>query len=119
MNKNERSGFTVSHELMRSRAYQEMSAHTKVLLFELWNRYRPGYDLVMTYTEAEELMNRRTFMKALDELVEHGFITVTENNWHSRRANRYSFSTEWTNYDNPGYVPPKRRDRVMGGVGNL
>lgn len=50
-----------------------------------------------TYPHAKYrvFMSKPTFYKARDELIEHGFIDIVQNNKNLRKANVYMFSDRW------------------------
>ena len=47
------------------------------------------------HAKYKSYMSKPTFQKARDELVEHGFIDVVQNNKNLRKSNVYCFSERW------------------------
>ncbi len=47
------------------------------------------------HTKYCSYMSKPTFYKARDELIEHGFIDIVQNNKNLRKANIYMFSDRW------------------------
>jgi hypothetical protein len=57
---------------------------------------KPGQtEMEFPYGDAERLMHRKTFKKAIDELLEWGFIMMRQRGGLKRRTNIYSLSEEW------------------------
>ncbi len=47
------------------------------------------------HTKYRSFMSKPTFYKARNELIEHGFIDIVQNNKNLRKANIYMFSDRW------------------------
>lgn len=84
-------------DMLQSHAYRGLSPYAKVLFLELKrkNVTDPAQPLTYTRSEAAEIMNERTFIKALSELIEFGFIDMVEDNRAVRKPHVYTFSDRW------------------------
>lgn len=47
------------------------------------------------YSRYKQMMSKPTFFRALEQLVNAGFITVVAHNKNLRTANEYAFSNDW------------------------
>jgi len=67
-------------------------------------------ELVYTYKEAGKRgISRSAFMRALDTLIERGFIDVTvTGEGRYRSESRYALSNRWRNWGTDKFVPSKR-----------
>ena len=67
-------------------------------------------DISLTYTETNAVMNKKTFTKALDELIEHGFIELIILGRIVRKTNIYGFSEMWKHYGTSNFhITPRPR----------
>jgi len=60
-------------------------------------------DISLTYAETSAVMNKKTFTKAIDELIEHGFIKLVILGRIVRKTNIYGFSEMWEYYGTPKF----------------
>lgn len=59
------------------------------------HRFRFPYNKYRCY------MSKPTFFKARDDLINHGFIEIVQNNRNLRKANEYCFSDKWKSFVKP------------------
>lgn len=55
--------------------------------------------VIFPYKDAQEYMNRHTFLKAIKQLIKFGFIKKIGNGGLYQQPNVYRFSEEWRDYD--------------------
>ena len=84
-------------DMLQSWAYRGLSPYAKTLLIELKRKtvLEPDHPLIYTRSEAKEMMDERTFIKARDQLVQEGFIDIVEDNSEIRKPHIYTFSDRW------------------------
>ena len=73
-----------------------------------------------TYSEAEKKgVTRPRFMRAIDELVEKGFIDISHNGAGGLKGDKslYSISDRWRHYDTDEYIPKSRPKDNRSGRG--
>ncbi len=71
-------------------------------------------EIIYTYTEAEELgMSQNTFKRAIDSLIDHGFIDIEESGFGMYKlATKYWISDRWRQWGTPHFekrARPKRK----------
>jgi len=114
------SHIRITMNMMRSKAWKELSAHSIVLYMEMKAKYT-GHnenDISFTYSEGEALMNKKTFTNSLDQLIDFGFIKVIRQSWTTRECNIYGFHSMWQHYGTKMFaVTPriKRKSKLNGG----
>jgi outer membrane receptor for ferric coprogen and ferric-rhodotorulic acid len=103
----------ITDNMMASAAWQSLSVYSRVVYMELKRKYVYGNEnnISFTYAEAVKIMNSRTFTKYVDELVNHGFITVDQN-WTARQPNIYGLSAMWRFYGTPKFTVKSRIKRL-------
>jgi len=72
-------------------------------------------NISLTYTEIKAVMNSRTFTKAIDELIEYGFIELNILGRFSRTCNIYGFSDMWRFYGDENFKIVRRPPRLDKG----
>lgn len=95
----------LADDMIKSKAWKEMTLIEKALYYEFkfkYTKHRDGTDnkndLSMPKSEYTKLMNDRTFGKAIDRLIDLGFIKVIECRWTTRECTIYGFSEQWKYY---------------------
>jgi hypothetical protein len=106
--------FSKYHDSMfESKAWQALTVHARAVYFEMVRKFT-GHnenDISFTYAEGEKLMHQNTFTKAIDQLIDNGFIRIAAHNPHNSKCNIYAFHTAWHNYGTAAFnvVPRARR----------
>ena len=80
--------------LIHTLAFKDLkhySVRVYILLKDKFNGSN-GDDLSLTYREASEYMQKATFKKAIDDLVEHGFIEIKRPGGLFNRCNIFALS---------------------------
>jgi hypothetical protein len=115
------SHIRITLNMMRSKAWKELSVHSRVLYIEMKAKYTGNNEdnISFTYTEGEELMNKKTFTKSLDQLIELGFIKVVRQSWTTRECSIYGFHTMWHHYGTNKFevAPRLKRSKKLNGGG--
>ncbi len=88
------------NELIDSKAWQELSCYARAVYIEIHRKYngRNNGNLSYTYREANKLMGRKRFTKALKELVNNGLIDVIRSGGLYRKPNIFGLSDRWKSY---------------------
>jgi hypothetical protein len=108
--------FSKFHEsLFSSKAWQGLTVYSKVLYIEISRKFNGLNEdnISITYDEGGKLMNKKTFTKSLDQLIEHGFIRIVEHNPHNAKCNIYALHTAWHQYGTEGFKVVKRASRKL------
>jgi hypothetical protein len=105
--------FSKFHESMyESPAWQDLTIHAREVYREMVRKFN-GHnenDISYTYKEAQKLMHKNTFTKALDQLIDNGFIRIAEHNPHNSKCNIYAFHTAWHDYGTEAFnVSPREK----------
>jgi hypothetical protein len=96
--------------MMESKAWCELSSYAiqAYLLIKIKYRGENENDISLTYKEGIEHMTKRRFTKAIDELIEYGFIVMVKHRQNTRECNLYGLSDMWQQYDTEGFKITKR-----------
>ena len=88
------------NKMIDSKAWQGLSCYAVRVYIEIKRRYNGSNkdNLSYTYREAGKLMQRRTFTKALRELVNNGLIDVIRSGGLYRKSNIFGLSDRWKFY---------------------
>ncbi|PKM82558.1 MAG: hypothetical protein CVU89_03395 [Firmicutes bacterium HGW-Firmicutes-14] len=103
----------ITNNMIESPAWQNLSCYAITVYVHMKAKYNFSNqdDISMTYEEAKKLMAKATFSKAIDELIETGFIQLIRQSWTARQPNIYSFSEMWQQYGTDNFKIQKRRKR--------
>jgi hypothetical protein len=100
----------IPKEMMNSKMWEKLNNYSVRAYLEIAKKYNGNNErnLSYTYQEAEKYMDRRTFKKAIDELVELGLIDIIRSGGLHRVCNIYALSKRWQLYDTSNFVPGQR-----------
>lgn len=105
----------LTDSMLLSDAYYNLSSNAKVVYQEMKRKYNGSNenDISLTYREAKEhlRMDSRAFTKAIDNLLECGFIKLIHQGWHKADPTIYGFSSEWQKYGTSEMNASKRVKR--------
>jgi hypothetical protein len=127
-------GTYVVAELINSPAFRSLSGTTILVYFDFRLKMQihkktkhsepeitNNGKIVYTYIEAErEGISRPSFQRALDQLIEHGFIYLAETGAGLyKSANLYGMSGEWKKWATPSFTvtPRPRRKSAFPSAG--
>lgn len=83
--------------ILDSYAWEQLTNAARVAYIGLLRkRDRPGQEeIIFTCDEAERLMSRHTFLKAVNQLLDWDFIMMKQRGGEKRRTNIYTLSEGW------------------------
>jgi hypothetical protein len=87
----------VYKDMLHSPAWESLSNPARVAYLHIkadYNGYNEG-NLKLPYSQAEKVMDKKTFTRALRQLQEHGFIVVTEHGGLFNRCTTFALSNAW------------------------
>ena len=89
----------IEHNIINSEAWKGLKAHTKWLYFEYKLKWHGDNtrNIVFTYTEANKIMAKDTFIKDRKLLIERGFIDVIKRGGLEKQCMIYGLSNRWKN----------------------
>jgi hypothetical protein len=103
----------LTEDMLASRAWMELSAYEIKLYIAIKRKYNGGNhdDISFTYAEGERQMAKRTFTKAMDKLIECGFVDLQRQGRYIREPNIYELSARWQRYGTKDFLKKERRKR--------
>ena len=112
--------------MLRSDVFKDLSSSAKVayMYLRLDENGDPEKPLRLPYSQAKELMDRKTFTHALAELQEKGFIIRTKLGGLMGGCSEYALTNEWRTFKPPneargkkckGENPPWPREEIHPG----
>ena len=122
------NGIYKTRDLISSKAYWKLTG-TSIRVFEIFllkrkmkkttigkhelNNIVNNGQITFTYLEAEEKygISKSTFMRARDQLIEVGFIEITEHGGE-HQPTRYAISNNWMKYPEESFKRPKSGNLV-------
>ena len=98
------------HHMIKSDAWQDLSCYARAAYIEIGAKQngKNESDLSYTFQEASKIMHRNTYAKALNELVNHGFIDVVRSGGLYNKCNIFAISGRWKYYGTDIFVKGKR-----------
>jgi len=90
----------ITIEMVRSDAWKNLSSTARDVYVLLKSKKVKADDfevVTLSYNEMEEYIDRHTIKSAIDQLIENGFITITQRGGLHRKRNYYHFSNQWRN----------------------
>lgn len=96
----------VAKDMLQSEAWLSLTNAARVAWLHLEADYNGAPDkenhLRLTYSQAERLMARRTFARAIRELQEKGFITKTRHGGLYNNCSEYGRNHDWRKWKREG-----------------
>jgi hypothetical protein len=88
---------------MRSPAWKSLTNPARVAYWhiKLDENGRNDGELKLPYSQAADLMDRKTFAKVISMLVDRGFITITRHGGLMQHCNLYAISDAWRRWKPP------------------
>ena len=85
------------HDLYDSKEWRSLQWYSKLAYLRIKRKYNPnkGEKITVSYREMEDEMCQATFGKAVKELLNVGFIEITQKGGLYRRRNYYILSYRW------------------------
>ena len=110
----------IADDMMSSKAWEDLSVYARALYMEFKRKYNGVNedDISFTYEEGKKIMSKNTFIKALDELIEHGFIYIIRPGGLNKQCTIYGFSNEWQYYGTNAFKVDKRIKGINPNIEN-
>ncbi len=110
----------ITIDMLTSAAWQALTVYEQSLYLAIKGKYRGlnrngqdnSRDLSFTYEEGIVLMSKTRFIKAIDRLIETGFIDLVRHLPQGREPTIYGLSARWHAYGMPEFKEAKRIKRV-------
>lgn len=92
----------VSTDMMDSEAWISLSVHARYLYLEMKRRYNGDQSRTFNFPHSvgRKFMAPKAFTRAVNDLIEKGFITCTRYGRINRIASEYMFVSLWHQYPN-------------------
>lgn len=106
--------------MMESSAWKALSCHAIVAYIHIKIKYNFTNEdnISFTYKEGAELMDKKTFTKAIDKLIDTGFIYIVRQGV-LKECSIYGLSKEWQNYGTDSFDVKPRTRRVNKSKGEI
>ncbi len=106
--------------MLESPAWQALTVYEQALYMAIKAKYKgvnrngqdTDRDLSFTYEEGLRLMSKTRFIKAIDRLIETGFIDLVTHLPQAREPTIYGLSSRWHDYGKPEFKEAKRIRRA-------
>jgi len=106
--------------MLESPAWQALTVYEQALYVAIRAKYKRSNktgqdnsrDLSFTYKEGLRLMSKTRFIKAIDMLIETGFIDLVSHLPQAREPTIYGLSSRWHDYGTPEFKESKRARRT-------
>jgi len=111
----DKPGFAmVTNEVICSPAYKTLTntARTAYTLLRAQVKKKGQLDVIYPYSHATDYMERRTFAKSIQQLIEVGFIDKKQSGGLYRRTNIYLFSDRWKGFKAGAEKPPNQKGKI-------
>jgi len=125
----------VQRELLKSEVFRQLNGTAKTIFFDFLMKCRVksrtpktgrqkvreilnNGEIEYCYSEAEKRgIPRTSFMRAIDTLVKHGFITVAHSGSGGKKGdkNLYAISDRWKQWGTETFVPAVRPKDIRSG----
>jgi len=105
--------FTIlEHNLVYSKAFEDLSIHTQWLYIQFKLRFHGDNKrhIILTKEEAMKMMAYKTFKESRKLLIERGFIDYKERGGLEKRASIYALSERWKKYGTKDFVKINIKD---------
>lgn len=103
----------ITNNMMESKAWENLTCHAMALFMHIKIKYNFTNDdnISFTYVEGKKLMDKKTFTKAIDKLIDNGFIYIVKQGL-LKECSIYGFSKEWQYYDTTAFKVKSRVKRM-------
>lgn len=104
----------LTDNMMKSKAWEALTCHAIVVYINIKLKYNftNENNLSFTYSEGKKLMDKTTFTKALDNLIENGFIKIVRQGV-LKECSIYGLCEQWQYFNTPAFkiIPRIKRTR--------
>jgi hypothetical protein len=96
----------IEQELVNSKGFEDLKAHTKWLYVEFRLRYRGKNprNITLTQKEAKKIMRIETFRADYKKLIERGFIDLIKCGGFYKEKHIFGLSNRWRKYGTKDFV---------------
>jgi len=96
----------IEHNIINSKAWKGLKAHTKWLYIEYKLRWYGDNtrNIILTYTEANKIMSIDTFVNDRKLLIERGFIDIVKRGGLEKQCMIYGLSNRWKKYGTKDFI---------------
>ena len=103
----------LTDNMMNSKAWGELSCYAITLYLNIKLKYNftNENNLSFTYTEGEKIMSKKTFTKAMDNLINNGFIYIVKQGVLNE-CSIYGLCKEWQYFGTNAFDVKPRVKRV-------
>jgi len=110
----------ITDNQMESKAFKALTCYGKVLYLYMKKKYNftNENNISFTYKEGAELMNKKTFTKSMDNLIDNGLIYIVRQGL-LKQCSIYGLSKEWQYYDTNAFEIKPRVKRMKKPKGEL
>ena len=110
----------ITNNMMESKAWEGLTCHAMALYIHIKAKYNFTNDdnLSFTYVEGKKLMDKKTFTKAIDKLIESGFIYIVRQGL-LKECSIYGLSKEWQYFGTTAFDIKPRVKRMSKPKGDL
>ena len=100
----------IFNEVLESEAYKQLNHASFRAYVHIRAKYNGGNggNLSFTYKEASKIMHIDTYAKAINQLVEVGFLDVVRSGHLYRVCNLFALSNRWQAFGTDSFIKGKR-----------
>jgi hypothetical protein len=100
----------IEREMIRSKAWKKLNHYSVRAYLHIKYKFngKNADDLSFTYEEATKIMNGHTYKKAIDQLVQYGFIDMKRSGACFGKCNIFALSERWKKYGTEAFREGKR-----------
>lgn len=121
----------LERDLLESKAFYTLTSHAPIVLMAFLGKrqiekvghkgnerkiIRNNGKIIFTYAEAEKKynLNSTKFRRAIDQLIEHGFLDIAERGGSlGKNPTKYFLSSRWKKYDGQEFEKATRTKRTI------
>ena len=121
----------LERDMIESPAFYTLTSHAPVILMAFMGKrqiekighkgnerkiVKNNGKIIFTYAEAERKydLNQTKFKRAIDQLIEHGFLDIAERGGSlGRNPTKYFISSRWKEYKSPDFKKVSRQKRLI------
>lgn len=96
----------IEEKLIRSKGFEELNITAKWLFIEFRLRYKGDNprNIIFLGSEAERIMNKRTFRKGCKDLIKLGFLDLVRRGGFYKIPHIYGLSNRWRSYGSNKFI---------------
>ena len=108
--KKKRHFVALDFDLLESKSWRELKPHACLAYVYIKKKFngKNSDNLSYTYGEASKIMQRNTYSKVINQLVDHGLIDVVRSGGLYNRCNIFALSERWRKYGTEDFKKGRR-----------